>query len=151
MFDQVDDGLRALVPADLGTLHTQARRWGVKAWFDVKACPRAHYEAQVVGAEHVPGAEVLAIEVGFHVEYPNERDNDAAMAAIRRTEPTWRAALGSDAVVGAFLGRVGWLRLSETWTDPDLGDPELCFEVADRLAAYVTTIEPLRREVPAQR
>ncbi len=149
VFDQVDDGLRALVPADLGTLRTQARRWGVKAWFDEEACPRAHYEAQVLSAKHVPGAELLAIEVGFHAEHPSERDNEAALAAIRGAEPTWRDALGPDAVVGPFLGRAGWLRLSETWPDPDLGDPELCFEVADRLAAYVTTLEPLRRRAPA--
>lgn len=146
LFDLVDDALRGLVPARLGALRTTPRRWGIKVWLDLEQCPRAHYEAQVLGAKHVPGAEVLAIEVGFHAEHPKGPDNEAAMAPLRATEGTWRDALGDEAVCGPFLGRVGWQRLSETWVDPDLGDPELCFEIADRLATYVTTVEPLRAD-----
>jgi hypothetical protein len=37
--------------------------------------------------------------------------------------------------------------VSETWPDPDLSDPELCFEVADRLASYITVLEPVRNHV----
>ena len=144
LFDQTADALRALVPADLGDLRCQARRWGLKVWFDADECPRQHYEAQVVGAKHVPEATVLAIEVGFHAEHPASGDNDAAFVGIRAAEPSWRTELGDDAVCGAFLGRSGWLRLSETWPDPSLEDPELCFELADRLAAYVIAVEPLR-------
>ena len=47
-------------------------------------------------------------------------------------------------MAGPFLGRSGWQRVSETWADPDLSDPEICFEIADRLAAYVNVLEPLR-------
>ena len=148
VFEQAADAVHALVRDDLGTLRTQARRWGLKAWFDAEACPREHYEAQVVGAQHVPGAKVLAIEVGFHAEHPKAADNAAAFAAVDRAEDTWRQELGDPAERGPFLGRRGWLRLSETWDDPDLDDPELCFEVADRLAAYLNTIEPLRRSRP---
>lgn len=144
LFDQVADALRALVPPQLGTLRTQERRWGVKAWFDADQCPREHYEAQVIGAKHVAGAEYLAVEVGFHAEHPKEPDNQVAMAAILAGEATWRPELGPEAEAGPFLGRGGWQRVSETWVDPDLSDPEICFEIADRLATYITAIEPLR-------
>ena len=44
------------------------------------------------------------------------------------------------------LGRAAnWRRVSETWIDPDLGDPELAFEIAARLTDYISAIEPARR------
>ena len=144
LFDQVADALRSMVPAELGILRVQARRWGIKAWFDTEECPREHYEAQVIGARHVPTAEVLAVEVGFHAEHPKAPDNDAAVAPLRQAEAAWRSELGPDAVAGEFLGRSGWQRVSETWNDPDLSDPELCFEIADSLATYIEVLEPLR-------
>src|SRR4051794_24826540 len=141
LFDQVADALLALAPEGLGELRTQPRRWGIKAWFDAEECPREHYEAQVIGARHAPGAEVLAIEVGFHAENPKAPDNEAAMVPLRQGEASWTKALGPDAIAGPFLGRGGWLRISEVWNDPDLSDPELCFELADRLAEYVAALE----------
>lgn len=144
VFDQVADAVRALVPAELGALRTAPRRWGIKVWFDAEDCPREHYEAQVVGARHVPEAEVLAVEVGFHAEHPKPADNAAAMAPLLAATAGWREALGPQAVAGDFLGRSGWQRLSETWADPDLSDPEACFEIADCLASYITALEPLR-------
>lgn len=144
LFEQVADALRALVPAELGELRTHERRWGLKAWFDADECPREHYEAQVISPKHVADASVLAIEVGFHAEHPKEPDNEAALVPIEAGEAAWRDALGPDAVSGPFLGRSGWLRVSETWADPDLSDPEICFEIADRLATYIEAIEPLR-------
>lgn len=146
MFDQVADGVRALVPVDLGALRTQARRWGLKAWFDAEECPRVHYEAQVVSAKHVAEAEYLVIEIGFHVEHPRPSDNEATMAPLRTDEEAWRDALGPHAVLGPFLGHSSWLRLSETWSDPDLSDPEVCFEIADCLAGYILAVEPLRTD-----
>lgn len=145
LFEQVDDALRAMVDPGLGELRTSARRWGIKVWFDADECPREHYEAQVVGATHVPDAEVLAIEVGFHAEHPKDPDNDAVLGVLRAAEGSWRGELGDDAVAGPFLGRDGWARLSETWLDPDLGEPELCFELADRLATYLEVVEAVRR------
>jgi hypothetical protein len=144
LFEQVADALLAQVPPELGELHTQPRRWGIKAWFDVDACPREHYEAQVMSAKHVPDAETLALEVGFHAEHPKEPDNEAAMVVLRKAEKKWRKELGPAAVAGDFIGRGGWRRISETWADPDLSDPELCFELADALATYITVLEPLR-------
>ncbi len=66
------------------------------------------------------------------------------MEPLRHTEARWRPALGPEAEAGDFLGRAGWLRVSETWPDPDLGDPEICFELAARLAEYVNVLEPFR-------
>ena len=145
LFDQVADALAAMVDPGLGVLRTAPRRWGIKAWFDDEQCPKEHYEAQVVGARHVPGAEVLAIEVGFHAEHPTTSDNDDAIAPLIAHEPAWRAELDGEPEVGEFLGRTGWRRVSETWLDPDLTDPELCFELADRLARYLEVLEPVRR------
>jgi hypothetical protein len=34
--------------------------------------------------------------------------------------------------------------VSETWADPDLGDPELAIELAASLADYITALEPAR-------
>ncbi|MCU1371583.1 MAG: hypothetical protein JWO77_2777 [Ilumatobacteraceae bacterium] len=144
LFDQVADALRAMVPAELGDLRTQPRRWGIKAWFDAEACPREHYEAQVISAKHVADAELLAVEIGFHAEHPNAPDNATALAPILAASASWQPGLGSEAVAGDFLGRPGWRRVSETWPDPDLSDPEVCFEVADRLAAYIAALEPVR-------
>ena len=50
-----------------------------------------------------------------------------------------------DMILVSIDDRHGWQRLSETWADPDLGDPELPMEVAARLADYITALEPLRR------
>ncbi len=53
--------------------------------------------------------------------------------------------MGDAAVVGPFLGRAkSWRRVSETWADPDLGDPELAIELAASLADYITALEPAR-------
>lgn len=150
LFDDVTDALRGLVPAQLGTLHQQPRRYGLKVWLTDPGGqrggpPREHYEAQVIGARLVEGATVLALEVGFHSEYPKVVDNDAVLARLGRHERRWRKVLGSEAVVGAFLGRPDpWRRISETWPDPDLSEPGLAIEIALRLTDYITALEPSR-------
>jgi hypothetical protein len=145
VFDEVAQALRGLVPLDLGELQTRAHRYGIKVWFGGAKPPREHYEAQVVGAKHVPGAEVLAIEVGYHAEHPDPALNTAALSALASQEKRWRKLLGPEAEAAPFIAdRNGWKRLSETWADPDLGDPELAFEVAARLTDYITAFEPIR-------
>ena len=43
--------------------------------------------------------------------------------------------------MGAFLGRQdAWRRVSETWPDPDLGAPDLGFEIAARLVDYIAAL-----------
>lgn len=153
-FEVAADILRGLMAdhGELGELRTKAHRYGLKAWVGGPAStvPKEHYEAQVVGAAHVPGATVLGIEVGFHAEDRDEAKNDATLDALLRQEARWRKELGGadEVQAGAFLGagRLGhWRRISETWPDPDLGDGELAFEVAARLFEYLVALEPLRK------
>lgn len=146
VFEEVADALRGLVPVKLGDLHCRARRYGIKVWFGEDAAPREHYEAQVIGPRHVEEATVLALEIGFHAEHPRPADNEAVLADLLRGERRWRRTLGDEATVGTFLGGAdNWRRVSEVWPDPDLGDPDLGFEVAVRLVDYVTALEPVRR------
>jgi hypothetical protein len=145
LFDEVADLVRGMVPAELGEFRERHHRYGIKVWFGPVKPPREHYEAQVVAAKHVPGAKALALEVGFHAEHANVDDNEAAVTLLLAAEKRWRRSLGKEAEVGAFLGADGWRRVSETWIDPDLGEPDLAFEIAARLTDYVTELEPLRR------
>ena len=144
LFDEVGEALRGLLPPDVGSPHWRSHRYGIKVWFGDAKPAREHYEAQVIGARHVAEAEVLAIEIGFHAEHPKPAENDEVIARLVGAEKKWRKVLGRDAIAGGFIGRDGWGRISETWPDPDLGDPELPTEVALRLADYVAAIEPLR-------
>lgn len=147
LFEEVADAVRGLVDrAALGELRCRPRRYGIKVWFDATEPTREHYEAQVIGADHVPGARVLGLEVGFHAEHRDVASNDAVIARLRAGETRWRRELGKEAEVGPFLGRADtWRRVSETWPDPDLGAAELPFEIAARLADYVLALEPVRR------
>ena len=145
LFDEVGEVLRRLAPADVGELHCRHHRYGIKVWFDSEKPTREHYEAQVIGVEHVPEATVLAIEVGFHAEHRDPAENERVLKELVSREPRWRKALGDDVVAGEFIDdRHGWQRVSETWPDPDLGDPDLAMELAARLTDYITALEPLR-------
>jgi len=146
LFDDVADALRGMMPPDLGPLHLRARRYGIKVWFGPKDPPREHYEAQVIGADVADDAQILAIEVGFHAEHPKPADNQRVVAQLLASERIWRRVVGDEAFAGPFLGRAdSWQRVSETWPDPDLGDPELALELAARLVDYATALEPARR------
>ena len=146
LFDEVGEVLRGLVPGELGELRCRHHRYGIKVWFDDEKPSREHYEAQLIGAKHVPDATVLAIEVGFHTEHRDPAENERILKELVSREPRWRKALGTDVVAGAFIDdRHGWQRVSETWPDPDLGDPELAMELAVRLTDYITALEPHRR------
>lgn len=147
LFDAVAVNLRALVPVDLGEVQLKAHRYGIKVWFgSPTTATKEHYEAQVVGARHVPEATTLALEVGFHSEHPKAADNTAVLAHLGASEARWRKAIGKEAVAGSFLGsRDDWKRVSETWPDPDLGEEDLAFELAARLTDYITALEPVLR------
>jgi hypothetical protein len=146
LFEEVDDALRAMVPAELGEPRCRARRYGIKVWFGSEQSAREHYEAQVIGAKYDDAATTLALEVGFHAEHPRVAENDAVIAHLMTTEKRWRRVVGNEAVVGPFLGRADtWRRVSETWPDPDLSDAALVVEVAARLTDYVIALEPARR------
>jgi hypothetical protein len=145
LFEEVGDALRGMLPPDLGELRMRVRRYGVKVWVGPSEPPREHYEAQVIGAEGVKGAKTLALEIGFHAEHSKVAHNNEVIALLEAEQPRWRPLVGEAAVVGPFLGRAkSWRRVSETWPDPDLSDPELAIEVAARLADYITALEPAR-------
>ena len=145
LFDQVAEATRSLVPPELGALRLRSRRWAVKAWFGPTIPTKEHYEAQLLGAAHVPGTAVVGIEIGFHAEHKDPADNDRCLARLDARGKGWRRELGRDAEVGGFIGRPDqWRRVSEVWVDPDLGDDELAWEIAIRLTDYILCIEPLR-------
>ena len=147
LFDEVGDALRSMTPAPLGPVRIRARRYGIKVWFGPEAPTREHYEAQVISRDAAADARYLALEVGFHSEYPRAGDNDAVIDHLRGRERTWRKRLGEEAEIAPFLGKADvWRRISETWPDPDLTDPALVLEVATRLTDYVVSIEPVRRQ-----
>jgi len=150
LFDEVGEAVRGLLAPDLGSVQFRAHRYGVKLWFDTETAPKEHYEAQVIGAKHVPDARVLALEVGFHSEHPKAADNDALLQWLTQSERTWRKHVGPEAVVGPFLGRADtWRRVSETWPDPNLDEDELVMQIAIRLTEYMNALEPvLRRRQP---
>lgn len=144
LFEEVGELTRTLVPPDVGAVRFRSHRRGVKVWLDGEIPSRLHYEAQLIPRRFVDDVEGAAIEVGFHAEDKDVAVNDAALAAITDAEPAWRADLGPEAVAGAFLGRPDdWRRCSETWIEPDLDDEELAFELASRLADYVTALHRL--------
>lgn len=148
LFERVADGLHALLPDDLGPWRQRNHRWGLKLWFGAPGKPpKEHYEAQVVGARHVPGATTLGLEIGFHAEHADPATNTVALARFGgAAEKRWRRVLGDEPVSGPFLGHDGgWLRLSETWADPDLADPDLPLELAARLTDFASVLEPMRR------
>jgi hypothetical protein len=149
IFEEVGAVLRGLAPAELGEYRHRAHRYGVKVWFGPATPPREHYEAQVVGPDADEQATVLAIEVGFHSEYPQAAENDAVIAHLLANEKRWRRAVGKEAHVGEFLGRADrWRRVSETWPDPDLTEGGIVMELALRLTDYIAALEPVRRRRP---
>jgi hypothetical protein len=147
LFEEVAEALRAMLVSGLGPLRLRWHRYGIKVWFGPERPPREHYEAQVIGPDHVEHADVLALEVGFHAEHRDAADNDRVIGRLLDHEDEWRPKIGVEAVVGAFLGRADtWRRVSEIWADPDLSSTDLAFEVASRLGDYATALEPLRRQ-----
>lgn len=144
LFEEVADALRGMLPPELGDLRMRVRRYGIKVWFGASEPPREHYEAQVIGPKDVKEASVLALEIGFHAENSTAADNKKAVGRLVEHEKQWRPVL-KEAVAGPFLGRAkSWQRVSETWPDPDLADPELAIEVAAQLADYISALEPAR-------
>lgn len=137
-FHQVQDVLKGFVIDVGGTLHSNAHPRGIKVWCD--DAKREHYEAQLV---RVDGE--IALEVGFHVEHPKVEANEAVLARLLASEKIWRRELGGEPTAGVFIGADRWRRISEIWDEPDTDDVDAAFEVAARLADYLSVLEPLRR------
>lgn len=141
-FEHVLDAFEGFVDEDLGEPQSSWHRRGLKVWFgdaDGRAA-REHYEAQLI---RIDGE--AALEIGYHAEYRSPDENQQALDRLEG-RPAWRAALGTDAEAGPFIGMTDWRRISEVWEPPDPDDPDAPIEIAARLADYVDAIEPLRRE-----
>ncbi len=146
LFDEAADVVRSMLPEEYTDIRIRARRWGMKLWFGPVQPPRVHYEAQLIGPQDVADAEVLALEIGLHLEERKAEVNDEVLETLIGVERRWRRRLGADATAGPFLGRPDdWRRLSETWPDADLDEPETGFEVGARMVDYICALEPLLR------
>lgn len=137
-FHQVQDAFEGFVSDVEGELHATAHKRGIKVWYD--DANREHYEAQLIRLDGD-----VALEIGFHAEYPKVGENEAVLAKLATKERKWRKVLGDEPVAGEFLGADRWRRISETWEPPDPDDIDAAIEIAARLADYVTAIEPVRR------
>ena len=84
------------------------------------------------------------LEIGFHAEHKEASRNREVIDLLAANEKAWRKALGSEPEAGAFIGYQTrtWRRLSEVW--PATDDPEIAVDAAERLAAYICALEPLR-------
>jgi hypothetical protein len=142
-FDQVAEALVGFLPPEHGGFSSRASGRNLKVWFGPEA--REHYEVQLVSAQ-VAGLEGRGpvLEVGFHAEHPDAGRNQEVLDRLTAGKRKWGNDLGVEAEAGAFLGRSGWRRISEVWEGPDLGGPETAVEAADRLAVYISALEPLR-------
>lgn len=137
-FVEVVETLIGFLPPERSGFSSRVTGRNAKIWFGADA--REHYEAQLVRRD---GG--TALEIGFHAEHPDAARSDAVLQRILAGERHWRRTLGPEVETGAFLGRPSpWRRASETWADADLDDPGTAVDAADRLAAYITALEPLR-------
>ena len=136
-FEQVVETLVGFLPPEQSHFSSRITSRNAKVWFGEA---KEHYEAQLVRRD---GATVL--EIGFHAEHSSPERSDAVLQRLLSGERRWRRTLGREVETGPFLGRPSpWRRASETWPDIDLDDPGTAVDAADRLAAYITALEPLR-------
>ena len=147
LFDEAAETLRALVPVELGPVRAAGpplRAEGVVR--TPSSRPASTTRPRSSAPSTSPTRPILAVEIGFHASTAGAPANDAALAPLLAAEAAWRPVLGDEAVAGPFLGRPDdWRRVSETWADPDLGDPELGMEIGTRLTDYLVALEPIRR------
>ena len=139
-FEQVGDALLATVAPEYADFGGYSHGLGIKVTYGAGERTKEHYESQVLRAG--PDGRI-ALEIGFHSEYPSATRNDDVVASLLAHDKRWRKVLGKEPVAGVFLGNDRWRRISETWTEFDFRDPDLPFEVSERLAAYIEAFEPL--------
>jgi hypothetical protein len=133
-FETVDDALHGFVPPALRDFDSHRTSMNLKVWYDEG---REHYEVQLVSGP--------ALEVGFHAEHKDAARNEDVLGRLVDGEKGWRKTLGRAPKKGAFLGRQShWRRISEVWDGEGLTD-DAAVEAAERLGAYITALEPLRR------
>lgn len=142
-FDQIDDELRGLVGPALRGFQCFKTSGLVKVWF---TDPAVHFEAQRLSLRWAPDAG-HRLEVGLHLEHGRAARNDEILRALMARRD-WRKTLPA-AVGGEAIGPQAaiWRRLSEIVEGGDTDDSDLAGEIAERLAVYVRTLEPLLRKL----
>ncbi len=151
LFEEVAELVHSMAPDGLGDIHMRTHRRGIKVWFGPKTPIKEHYEAQLIPRRHVDGADGAALEIGFHAEHKDAAANDAVLDVLVAENGTWRRELGDETESGVFLGNDSWRRISDVWLDPEMGDPELGFEIASRLVDYLILLEPIRQATSSAR
>lgn len=141
-YDTVSGLLGNFLPPELRGFSSYFTAHNLKVWYGADD-NREHYEVQVVAPSVVKGAKAPMLEIGFHAEHKQAEHNEEVLDRLLEREKTWRRALGSEPEVGDFLGRQRvWRRISELW--PEEEADELAVDAAERLAAYIRAIEPIR-------
>jgi len=139
-YDNVADALRNFLPPSLRSFESYRTAHNIKLWYGTER--REHYEVQ-----HIRRGKGYALEIGFHAEHPSADANDEVLERFAKREKAWRKSLGKEVEVGPFIGsQSAWRRMSETWDASFGNDPDVAMEAADRLADYITTLEPLRKK-----
>lgn len=138
-YDDVSDALVNFLPPHLRDFQSYRTSHNVKVWYGDAV--REHYEVQSIRRR-----SGYDLEIGFHAEYAERDRNDAVLERFASREKAWRKQLGTGPETGPFIGyRTGsWRRLSELW--PAVKDPEVAVEAAERLAAYILALEPIRND-----
>ena len=137
-YEEVYDAFTGFLPPKLRDFKSYRTSHNIKVWYGTGG---EHYEVQSIRRR--TGYE---LEVGFHSEHKEAERNEDVIARIVAKEKTWRKALGAEPEAGKFIGSQTrtWRRISEVW--PSTDDPEVAVDAAQRLAAYICAIEPLRVE-----
>jgi hypothetical protein len=122
--------------ADLPPIHATSYSYMAQLWSGNK---QLHYEAWIRDRLGV-------IEIGLHFE-ADALTNARLLAAFRARERAIHRALGADVRIETW--DKGWARV---WEPVELVtlDRDFLERIGDRVAAYVTALEPLlRAEVPS--
>jgi hypothetical protein len=136
-YEDVYDAFTGFLPPTLRDFKSYRTSHNIKVWYGSGG---EHYEVQTIRRRS--GYE---LEIGFHAEHREAQQNDEVIEALTAKEKTWRRALGAEPEAGKFLGSQTrtWRRLSEVW--PATDDPDVAVDAAQRLAAYISALEPLRK------
>ena len=127
--------VRERVPSDLREFQWESFSFQSKLWYGNKAL---HYEIW-------PRERLGTIEIGLHFE-ADPLTNARLLAAFAANRKAIRRAL-SDARIEVWDR--GWARVWEPLPHRK-PDDRLASELAERIASYVTALEPiLRRELPS--
>ncbi|TMK88374.1 MAG: hypothetical protein E6G57_07345 [Actinobacteria bacterium] len=133
-FETVEDALHGFLPPAMRDFESHRTSMNLKVWYDEG---REHYEVQLVSGP--------ALEVGFHAEHKDAGRNEEILDRLVGGEKRWRKVLGRAPKAGAFVGRQkNWRRVSEVWDGDGLTE-DAAVEAAERRAAYIEALEPLRR------